>query len=123
MDAGGRPGAQAQPPRHHPAQPAQRLLSGLQLREGAARVLQQERAGRGGEGTLAHALEQGGAAPGLQLAHVQAHRGLAQVQALGGAGEAAVPGDLAEGPHVDRVQVHRSKVFLIVCMRTIYFPY
>jgi hypothetical protein len=78
---GARP--QPQPPRHHAAELAEGFLRGLQLREGAAGVLQQQRPRRGGEGALAHALEQRGAAARLELAHVQTHRGLAQVQALG----------------------------------------
>src|SRR6266851_926469 len=123
VDAGGGAGAEPQPPRHHAPELAERLLRGLELREGASGVLQQHRPRRGGEGALAHPLEQRGAAAGLELTHVQAHRGLAQVQALRRAREAPMACNLSESPHVGGIEVHDPEVFLIVGMRTIYFPY
>jgi hypothetical protein len=79
VDARGGARPQAEPARHHPAELAKGFLGPLELGEGPAGVLEQDRSGLGGEGALAHPLEQGGAAAGLELAHVQADRGLAQV--------------------------------------------
>ncbi len=108
MDARGGAGAETQAARHHPAELPQRLLRPVELGERAPGVLQQHGAGAGGEGPLAHPLQQGGPAAGLEMPDVQAHRGLAQAQALRRAREAAVSSDLAEGPHVGRIQVHRT---------------
>jgi len=85
VDARGGAGAESQAARHHPAELAQRLLRRVELGKRAPRVLQQHGAGAGGEGPLAHPLEERGAAAGLELPDVQAHRGLAQTQAFGGA--------------------------------------
>jgi hypothetical protein len=53
VDAGGAAGAEAQPPRHHPAELAKRFLCGFQLREGAPGVLQQQRLRGSAEEALA----------------------------------------------------------------------
>jgi hypothetical protein len=70
------------------------LARRLELGEGALGVLEQDLARAGGGGALAHALHQGQANFLLELTDVQAHGGLAQVQVLGGAREAAAPHDL-----------------------------
>ena len=58
--------------------------------------------------TPASPLEQRLAELGLELAHVTAHRGLREVQRLGGTVVAAVADDGEERAQVDRIELHRG---------------
>ena len=66
---------------------------------------EQDLARAGGGGALAHALHQSQAHLVLELTDVQAHGGLAQVQILGGAREAAAPHHFLQGADARGVQV------------------
>src|SRR5262249_60278470 len=86
IDAGRRPRAHAAPAGDDPAEgvdAGRRRLEGL---EGAAAPLEEQRTRRGGRRALADALEQGQAQGILELADVEADRGLAQAEGLGRAG-------------------------------------
>ena len=74
--------------------------------EGAAGALEEERPRPGRLRALAHALEEGHGEGLLELANVQAYRGLAQVEELGGPREALEPRDLVEGAEMDGIERH-----------------
>src|SRR5207245_1107459 len=80
VDAGRGAGAHADPPGHHPPKrppPGRCRLQGV---EGPPAVLQEDRPRPGERGPPAHALEEGQPQAVLELAHVEADGGLAQVE-------------------------------------------
>ena len=109
MNARRRAGAHAQPPAHHAARILYGLAPRLELGEGALGVLEQDLARAGGGGALAHALHERQPHLLLELTDVQAHGGLAQVQVLGGAREAAAPHHFLQGADVREVQVEERR--------------
>ena len=105
IDARGRAGAQAKASADRPVERLERLARGLELRERARRVLEENLARARRRRALAHALEERHAHLLLELPDVEAHGRLAQMEILGGAGEAAAPHDLLQGADMRGIQV------------------
>ena len=76
----------------------------------APAVLDQVASGRGRERTLPHAFDEGDAEAALELANLQANRGLRQVQPASCFGEAARLGDLREGAKLIEAQATHIKI-------------
>src|SRR6266545_287291 len=87
--------------------------SGYRVRglEGMPGALEEEHPGPCCSRALAHAFEEGHAQGLLELADMQAARGLAQVEGLGGPREALESRDLVEGAQVNRIERHSYQNF------------
>ena len=98
--------AETDPPRNDSTEAVECLARGFELLKDPRRVGEQDLAGGGRERALADALEERHADILLELANVQAHRRLTEMQMLGGAREAAAFGDLLERPQMRRREIH-----------------
>ena len=105
IDARGRARAQPEASADRPVERLEREAGRLELGERALRVLEENLARPRRRGALAHALDQGAAHLLLELSDVEAHGRLAQVEILGGPGEAAAPHDLPKGADMRGIQV------------------
>src|SRR5262249_2144313 len=86
-----------------------RLARLVEHLEGAPRMLEEHRARLGRRGATAASDQERDSDHALEVPHVVADRGLAQVQALARPREAARAGDRLERPHVHGVEVdHRA---------------
>ena len=82
----------------------------VRLGHHAPAVLDQVASGRGRERTLPHAFDEGDAEAALELANLQANRGLRQVQPASCFREAARLGDLREGAELIEAQAAHIQI-------------
>jgi len=106
IDTRGRTGADGHAAGHPALQPLDRLARLVEHPERAAGVLEEQRPRLGRRRAPAATDQERDAHRALEVSHVVADRGLAQVERLARAREAARAGDRLQGTYVHRVDVH-----------------
>src|SRR5262245_57455266 len=105
------------------AKAAHRRFGEVAVVEEALRGLDQSTARRGGMRLLAHALDQPHTEAPLELADLQAHRRLRQVELTRRGREASELDDGDEGPHLVEIEAAHLKESLIKSITTNNLPY